>query len=73
MKALLAAVDATVPFDVEADQKVGADADQFPEDEHHRHVAGDDHAQHAEAEQRQILEEPVEAACAAADGCRWTA
>jgi len=41
-----------LPLDVKADQKVGANADKLPENEHHRHVSGDDDAQHAEAEQR---------------------
>jgi len=43
---------------VEADQKPGADAHQFPEHEHHRQVPGDHDPEHREAEQRQGLEEP---------------
>ena len=62
MNALLAAVEALLRSIVKADQEVRADADQLPEHEHHRDVAGDDQAQHAEAEQRQVLEEAVEAA-----------
>ena len=47
----------TLPFDVEADQEIRADAHQFPEHKHHGDVAGQDQSQHAEAEQRQVLEE----------------
>ena len=46
MNALLAAVEARLPLVVEADQELGADAHQFPEHEHHRHVAGDHQPQH---------------------------
>ena len=53
-----------LPLDVKPDQEIRANADQFPEDEHHHDVARDDDAQHAEAKQRQILEEPMEAALA---------
>ena len=60
MNALLAALRRALPLDVETDQQVRADADQFPEHEHHRHVAGDHQPQHAEAEQREVLEEAVE-------------
>ncbi len=51
-----------LPLDVKADQEIGANADQLPEHEHHADVAGDHEPQHAEAEQRQILKEAVEAA-----------
>ena len=61
---LVGRVRGALALDVEADQEVRADADQFPEHEHHRDVAGDHQAQHAEAEQRQILKEAVEAAAA---------
>ena len=40
MNALLAAVEALLPLVIEADQEVGANADQFPKHEHHRDVAG---------------------------------
>ena len=49
-------------FDVETDQQVTADPDQFPEDEHHEDVAGQDQPEHREAEQREVCEEAVVAA-----------
>ena len=59
---LVRRVRGALALDVEADQEVGANAHQFPEHEHHQDVAGDHQPQHAEAEQRQILEEAVKAA-----------
>ena len=38
---LVGRVRGALPLDVEADQEVRADADQLPEHEHHRDVAGD--------------------------------
>ena len=61
---LVGRVRGALALDVEADQEIGADAHQFPEHEHHRQVAGDHQPQHAEAEQRQVLEEAVEPAAA---------
>ena len=51
-------------LDIKADQEIRADADQFPEHEDHRHVAGDHDAQHAKAKQRQVLEKAVKSAVA---------
>ena len=45
----------TFPFDVEADQKVRADPDQFPKDKHHGNIASQDKPQHAETKQREGL------------------
>ncbi len=45
---------------VEADQQIRADADQLPEHEDHGQVAGDHQPQHAEAKQREVLEESGE-------------
>ena len=42
----------------EADQQVRADADQLPEDEDHEDVARGDQAEHREAKEREIGEEP---------------
>ena len=53
-----------VPFDVEADQEVRANADQLPKHERHREVAGEADAEHRERKQRQVLEEAVESAAA---------
>jgi hypothetical protein len=39
-----------------ADQQIGADADEFPEDEHHREVVREHDAEHREHEERQIAE-----------------
>ena len=61
---LVGRVRGAFPLDVKPDQEIGADADQFPEHEHHEDIAGDHQPQHAEAKQRQILEEAVEAAVA---------
>ena len=49
-----------MPFDVETDQQIRADTDQFPEDKHLENVAGDHQPQHREAEQRHVREELVE-------------
>ena len=62
---LVRRVGGALPLDVEADQQVRTNAHQFPEGENHRQVAGDHQAQHAEAEERQVLEEAIEAAAAA--------
>ena len=48
-----------VSFDVKTDEEVRADADQFPEHKHHRNVASDHDAQHAKAEERQVLKETI--------------
>ena len=51
-----------MPFVVEADQQVRADADQFPAHEHLEEVVGEDEVEHREAEQRQEQEEAAESA-----------
>ena len=40
----------------EADQEVGGEADQLPEDEQHQQVVGDDQTQHGGREQRHVGE-----------------
>ena len=42
----------------EADQEVGADADELPEDEDHEDVGRRHQAEHREAEEREVREEP---------------
>ena len=59
MNALLAALEA-FRARIETDEEVRADAHQFPEHEHHGHVARDHQPQHAEAEQRKVLVEAGE-------------
>ena len=59
---LVRRVAGALPLDVKPDQEIRANADQLPEHEHHENIAGDHQPQHAEAKQRQILEEPVVAA-----------
>ena len=51
-------------FDIETDQEIRTDTDQFPEHKHHRHIARNHHAEHAETEQRQILEKAIKTAAA---------
>ena len=62
---LVGGVRGALSLDVEADQKVRTDPHQFPEGKNHRQVAGDHQAQHAKAEERQVLEEAMETAAAA--------
>ena len=64
MNALLAAFEALLPLEVEADQQERADADQFPAHEHLEEVVRQDQVEHREAEQRQEHEEPAEPAAA---------
>ncbi len=45
----------------EADQEVGADADQFPEDEHHQEIRRHDDADHREDEEGELGEEAADA------------
>ena len=62
MNALLAGVRGALAFEIKADQEIRANAHQFPKHEHHRQIAGNHQPQHAEAEQRQILEEAMKPA-----------
>ena len=54
---LLRSVARRLLLDVEADQEVRAQADQFPEDEQDQDVVRDAEAEHREREQRQVGEE----------------
>ncbi len=47
-------------IEVEADQQVGAETDEFPEDEEEQQAAADDEAEHTEAEEAEVGEEPME-------------
>src|SRR5215813_1441102 len=49
-------------FEIKPNQEIRANPDQLPEHERHRQIARDHEAQHAETEERQILEEPMKAA-----------
>ncbi len=52
---LIGGIRGTLSLDIKADQQIGANADQFPKDEDHCHVTGDNDPQHAETEKGKVL------------------
>ena len=52
MNAFLPASAAAVALEPMADQQIGSDADQFPEDEHHDEIVREHDPEHREHEER---------------------